>query len=527
MRTYKILIHGVLALAIVLLSLTSSARVVTQNEAASAAENWVQVVIESHGTWGLGESASVLTLAPFVVNGRTVGYVADISPDGFIILNAMKELPPIQGYATKGHFDPDCPEGATDIFRQTMSQSTDYLRQLADSAGKDAETDVVMPSSNPDSWHSLLHAASTLSKDFSSASGRDDYIEGRVMLECVWSQIPPYNDDCPDADCEHCEIIGDCEDYPDNEFYNQNADAGCAAIAMSQVMRYWGWPPASLTPYGCEYNWRRMVDRISWAYLPGPNFYAYEDGLPIGVATASQVNAIAELVSTAGESIGTVYSCDGSGALGPVVPDALHQYFRYRDSPELHQRVGYSDDDWWDLITYHMDRNRPVIYSHIGHVFVVDGWKVVAATRFIHVNYGHGPGATCDGHAANYWWGITGEICGHGSAEHQAIVNIRPAQSLGSSISGDYEKDPNFGHRYFDRDATGDTAWFEAGQYLHFHKGGEVKCTGGTGESIRFEGTGTTIGTTSLFTRGDPTVGILLKQGGEIHLKNGGAIGFF
>ena len=101
-------------------------------------------------------------------------------------------------------------------------------------------------------------------------------------------------------------------------------------------------------------------------------------------------------------------------------------------------------------------------------------------------------------------------------------MNIYPAQYLGSWLSGTYTKQ-SFPYRYFDRDATGSSAIFEAGQYVQFLPTITATCTSTTGGSIRFYGA--SVNNTRLFSRGDRTKGVRIYDG-AVKLNRYGSIRF-
>jgi hypothetical protein len=71
---------------------------------------------------------------------------------------------------------------------------------------------------------------------------------------------------------------------------------------------------------------------------------------------------------------------------------------------------------------------------------------------------------------------------------------------------------------YFDQDAYGDNATFEAGLYLQFLH--NIKVSSSLG-AVRFVGSGA--GETRLFTRGDPSQGARINDG-AISLYSGGSM---
>jgi hypothetical protein len=81
----------------------------------------------------------------------------------------------------------------------------------------------------------------------------------------------------------------------------------------------------------------------------------------------------------------------------------------------------------------------------------------------------------------------------------------------------------SFPYRYFNVDAAGTSATFEAGQNLQFLPDITVTCTSTTGGSIRFDGSSTY--NTILFSNGERTKGARIYNG-TIKVNRYGCIRF-
>jgi hypothetical protein len=213
------------------------------------------------------------------------------------------------------------------------------------------------------------------------------------------------------------------------------------------------------------------------------------------------------------------YGCDRSGAYLTCSwpPDcdslekALDDHFRYHFAIGHTYRDDYdSSADWFERLKYDLDRNWPIVYGIPGHAVVVDGWRETGdpPLREYHVNYGWGNSTNCGG-PCNTWYEVD-EIYGGNPNDELAIVNIRPIQSVGPNPSGSYPA-PGFPYRYFDQDAAGGMVVFGAGQHLQFLPGITVTCVSSSGGSIRFYGFSDAH--TRMYTRGDPSIGILIQDG--------------
>ena len=107
------------------------------------------------------------------------------------------------------------------------------------------------------------------------------------MLETYWDQGNPWNDMCPE----------------DSEGPGGNAWAGCVAVAMSQIMKYWEHPSTGSGSYSYTYSDYGLIEadfNIS---------YDWE-----GMLDTTPTQASSLLLYHAGVSVGMNYGSDGSGA---------------------------------------------------------------------------------------------------------------------------------------------------------------------------------------------------------------------
>ncbi len=200
------------------------------------------------------------------------------------------------------------------------------------------------------------------------------------LLTCEWNQTQFYNDSCP-------------ADKGAPYGFNGHVPAGCVAIAMAQIMKYYSYPPKGigsnsyyLPKYGqlsanfgnTTYNWDDMPDS-----LYSPNKY------------------IAQLVYHCGVSVNMIYDSTGSGAGSPAF--ALIYNFGFSDSMESYFRENDSagEELWIARLKIEIDAKRPIYYTgyslKYGHAFVCDGYDNSFPTKF-HFNWGWG--GDCNGYFA-------------------------------------------------------------------------------------------------------------------------------
>jgi len=501
MKTAKtITLIGCLAIAGVLTPV--QAEIVTIDEARTVADNWITVIIELRGAWGDYETAALAEVREFRRGERVLGYYCQVEPEGFVVVSLVRGLAPVKAYSETCGLDPQSDEDLADFIKVGMTRVLDAIEALLGDVRLVSTDDVVqiLDTDYRQAWDEL-GGDSLSGRDGEFGQLRMDYQEGQIMLSTIWHQGHPYNAQCP---------WEDCPDDPDGRTV-----VGCVATAGAQVMRYWYWPPyGSGGSYGDTYDWPNIPDELT------------------GSSPQVEIDAVAELCHEVGTASGMDYGCDRSGAhltcSWPPDCDSLEKAFD--DHFRYHFGIGhtYRDDydspaDWFERLKYDLNRNWPVVYGIPGHAVVADGWMEAGSDpllRFYHINYGWGRSESCNG-PCNTWY-LVDEIYGGNPDDELMLVNIRPIQSVGPNPAGSYPA-PEFPYRYFDRDAAGGNVIFGAGHFLQFLPGITVTCISSTGDSIRFYGTSEA--NTRMFTRGDPSVGILIRDG-CVKLSRDGSIVF-
>ena len=488
----KRLVSMTLIALLVVIGLSSPvlAEMATMDDASTVANNWITLIIEKKGDWGGSETAEVVEIREFKRDERVIGYFCHVEPQGFIVISLHKQLAPVKAYSATCDLDPESDKGMADLLKGGMGR---ILDQIEEKIGKIELASVESLENTLEinyrrSWEELE----------SGAIITMNYHEGEVLLSSRWHQGPPYNEHCPDLGCT---------DPP-----NGRAVVGCVATASAQIMRYWNWPPYGVdAPYSDHYDWPNMLDRVT------------------NRSTPDQINAVAELCHEVGIAEDMHYGCDGSWTQRYEVDDALEDHFRYSTNCVKRKRKSDSAVEWFNRMKVQFNANRPVQYFVPGHSIVGDGWQEIGSPviRQYHMNYGWGGGVkkneTCwSGYTnSNTWYTLDALPCSDSDKERM-FENIYPAQALGHSLSGTYTRQ-SFPYRYFDRDATGDSVNFKAGQNLQFLPDITVTCTSATGNSIRFEGSSSQ--NTRLFTRGDRTKGVHIYDG-AVKLNQHGSIQF-
>ena len=272
--------------------------------------------------------------------------------DGFVIMSADDCETPIIGYSHEGRFDPN----------NVPVQMEEYLQDFVARIQYAIENHIEADELTARQWE-LVKATGKL-KD------RKDSKNVEPLLTEKWHQGCLYNSLCP-------EMSGPCD----------HAEVGCVAVAMGQIMHYWGYPA---TGWGTHsYNNQGVLfsadfgnTTYDWAHMP--------DSLT-DASSEEEIETVATLLYHCGVAVNMKYGTNGSNANSSDVPDAMSRYFDYSRRIHREKRTDFSDEEWLSFLKNNLDSLRPVYYSGSGnaggHAFVCDGYD---GNDLLHFNWGWG-----------------------------------------------------------------------------------------------------------------------------------------
>lgn len=241
-----------------------------------------------------------------------------------------------------------------------------------------------------------------------------------LLGEIAWTQDAPMNDLCP-----RYEYSG----------YNYATYAGCAAIAIGQIMRFHQYPSQGkgTVNYTTDtYNINVTSDlsnhTYDWAHILPNYFYTNP--------TQQEREEVAKLVYDVAASMQMDFSPGASNTQDFRAAQALIRHFGYDASLELIDHRFYTTTKWADIIRAEIDAHRPVYLSGTnisgnnsmvaGHAFVVDGYDTEG---FYHINWGWN--GTSNGYylltdlTPNDKQGVGGSNNGYAFMQN-AIIGIQP-----------------------------------------------------------------------------------------------------
>ena len=271
--------------------------------------------------------------------------------DGFVIVSADDCETAIIGYSHEGRFDPN----------NVPVQMVGYLQDFVDRIQYGIENQIVADEVTARQWQ-LVKATGQLNGNRAAKS------VGPLLTD-KWNQGCRYNSLCP-------EMGGPCG----------HAEAGCVAIAMAQIMHYWGYPT---TGWG-SHSYSNAGEVLSANF--GNTTYDWEhmpDSLTENSSEA-EIEAVATLIYHCGVAVDMRYSPNGSLAIAGDVPNAMIRYFSYSKQMHREKKSSYTNEEWSSLLMSCLDLSRPVQYSGYGsggHAFVCDGYD---SNGLFHFNWGWG-----------------------------------------------------------------------------------------------------------------------------------------
>lgn len=276
--------------------------------------------------------------------------------NGFVITSSDSSMPPILGYSYENNIDPNnLPPQLMDMINRWSNDSIKTVVSAKNGIKNRSE------------WDNLLS-----DKQQPFISTRSTTIE--PLVKTKWGQGLYYNDLCPTQS-------------------GTKTYAGCVAIAVAQIMKYWNFPNYGSGQLDYDnYNFDANIQanfgqtKYNWANMP--------ENL------VSPNSDVATLCYHAGAAVLTSYGSHESIASSGMISIALTNYFNYNNIKELNSYLGniLPISDYQNIIQSELVNGRPVILtgnnkSNIGHAYICDGIK----DNLYHLNFGW------DGYADGYY----------------------------------------------------------------------------------------------------------------------------
>ena len=298
------------------------------------------------------ETNDLQLASTYTTDNSEIAFYIFNTPNGFVIVSADDCETPIIAYSHEGRFNPN------DVPVQMEGHLQDFVARIQYGIVNHIEANEFTTKQ----WK--------LVKTTGHLNDRKDAKAIEPLLSEKWHQGCLYNSLCPTMEHTPC----------------GHAEVGCVAVAMGQIMHYWGYPN---TGWGSNSYYNQGIElsadfgstNYDWEHMP--------DSLTESSSDA-EIEAVATLLYHCGISVNMKYGENGSFANSADVPNALKRYFDF--SRQLHRdKMGNSNSAWLTKLKDCLDLQRPIYYSGQGdaggHAFVCDGYD---DNDLLHFNWGWG-----------------------------------------------------------------------------------------------------------------------------------------
>lgn len=348
------------------------------------------------------KSADIKVSEMFVetINQDTLLYVFNFKDKGFIIVSGEQGVVPILGYSEKNGYKKDNQPSNFAGWMDNYKKQIQYAKQNKLKANE----------TNENEWKRLTVSA----KDFVKLSPPKDV--GPLLLT-EWDQGAGWNNYCP---YDVASTAG-----------NDHVWAGCVAVAMAQVMKFWNYPTAvsSIPGYTCPI----------YGTIPAVGYTEYNWSV---MDNTTATDAAALLIYHCGVAVDMGYGYDGSGAyVGGANPSAifsLENYLGFSTMATYELKSDWPLSTWINYIQTDINNGRPIIYGGQGtggHAFNLDGYQ---GTDYFHFNWGW------SGYYNGYFYlndltPGTHNYTNEQEAIFQIIPNVQCDVTLNASTTGNHE----------------------------------------------------------------------------------------
>lgn len=317
-------------------------------------------------------------------SGEPIFYVVGIRPFGFVVVSADDEVEPIIAYSKKGEFDASAAnplfalatsdlKGRVSAVRNGNHLKSEKRRSRAGRARKKWDRLARFETDFAEAEESTEGAGESSIAEIAGISG----IRVAPLLASEWGQ----NSVCGSP----------CFNY----YTPENYRAGCVAVTMAQIMRYYEYPQG---PVGRAGFWIRTEDS-DWyaAYMRGGNGYGgpyYWNEMmliPDCSITETQRRAIGALLYDAAISVSTVFGPETSQSDTLRAKDALVETFNFAGAVRGYNDGNNIGEGLIEMLNPNLDAGHPVIIGikgESGHAVVCDGYGYNSSTFYHHLNMG-------------------------------------------------------------------------------------------------------------------------------------------
>ena len=362
---------------------------VSSDDALCAVKGWVNLKEALGGDF---DATPASVTAYDGEDGKGKFYVVTLEGGGYVVASGDDEVTPILAYSKSGTFEASEKNPLWCLLAGRAAIEADRLATSA-TGGRRLAASASMTSGNASKWNRLRAAG--------GANGGKTRLGGAPSPAPTDLRVPEllFSDWAQGR-------IGNWAgtDYPycfnmyTPEINGERAVCGCVATSGAQIMRYFQYPTASVTPQtktckvsgvdtsltmmGGTYDWSNMPTNINSMYILSPS------------STLAYREAIGKLTYDVGVAVGMSYTANGSGASSSALANALMNVFGYRNAAYFYTNGGLAADKLKKAVLPNLDAKRPCgigitnTPTDEGHAIVADGYGYSDDTLYIHFNMG-------------------------------------------------------------------------------------------------------------------------------------------
>jgi len=367
-RASRPLRMGALLLAALAFCGAAAAATVTADQAKTAVQRWLRDD-PALGCPIQGAVGEVRTCTP--TNGASF-HVVKLAAGGFVVTSADTRRAPVVAFSSGADLVEDDANPLWVLLKRDLA-----IRTQGEASGGGARLMGAAPSEveaeNEAKWAKLLGGGAQLM----SMQGISSVSDVRVapLVQSKWNQ----------------ENVG--SDYCYNYYTPNHYVCGCVATAGAQIMRYFCFPTAAMSPYTNEYC---AVNGTPTTLITQGGTYDWGQMplVPDSSMTVAQRQAIGKLTSDVGICCNMDYASDGSSSGGYMLADAFTNHFGYASAQVANWKTDHSlSADVKKALLSNFDAGLPValgLDGDGGHEIVGDGYGYSDGTLYIHFNMGWG-----------------------------------------------------------------------------------------------------------------------------------------
>ncbi len=363
--------------AFLLICQVSWAERATDEEMRWVCQNWLSYIVHETGDWAGSQTPSISGVQEISSDGNVIAHYFEVSPNGYVVVPVLKELPPVKAYSEDYQLDLGVNVGFPQLLRQDLARKIHKWLEIYGSldATRPSTGDLHFGPDHKPVW-SLFAADPAIFRSKLRQGRLATLSEVGPLLTTSWHQRAPYNNLCPMGDGGRCLV-------------------GCVATAAAQILNYHRCPTNGIGSH--SYGWdgdqscggnvgggtlsADFSDAYDWAHMPDSC---------TGGCTPEEETAVAELCYEVGVAFNMDYGVCGSGANTAYALTVFPTYFGYDGSIDREDRDEHTADEWFNIIKDQINANQPMQYRIIRHSIVCDGWRDTGGMKQYHINYGWG-----------------------------------------------------------------------------------------------------------------------------------------